>query len=117
MLLLSYSVQGLNAMLEICSNYSKQWQYQYNSSECAVVVFNERLKGETNRIFKLGTHTIKEASSYVHLGLKCDPFLRSTGMVDDACNKLRGTYLSIVNSGISPFALNPSTSIKFITLL
>ncbi|KAH3796441.1 hypothetical protein DPMN_150009 [Dreissena polymorpha] len=33
-------------------------------------------------------------------------------MADDACNKLRGTYLSIVNSGISPLALNPSTSIK-----
>ncbi|KAH3852096.1 hypothetical protein DPMN_094593 [Dreissena polymorpha] len=33
-------------------------------------------------------------------------------MVDDACNKLRVTYLSIVNSGISPLSLNTSTSIK-----
>ncbi|KAH3798703.1 hypothetical protein DPMN_152305 [Dreissena polymorpha] len=33
-------------------------------------------------------------------------------MVDDACSKLRGAYLSIVNGGISPLSLNPSTSIK-----
>ena len=63
MLLVSFSVQGLNAMLNICDKYSKQWQYQYNPSKCAVVVFNERTNGASNRMFKLGDHTIKEASS------------------------------------------------------
>jgi len=112
MLLVSFSVQGLNAMLNICDKYSKQWQYQYNPSKCAVVVFNEHTNGAPNRMFKLGDHTIKEASSYVHLGIKCNQFLEAGTMVDDACNKLRGTYLSLVNSGLSPLSLNPSISIK-----
>lgn len=42
-----------------------------------------------------------------HLGIKTDPFLTTKELVDDACNKLRGTYFSILNSGINPEGLNP----------
>ena len=58
----------------------------------------------------------KRLHNYVHLGIKCNQFLEAGTMVDDACNKLRGTYLSLVHSGLSPLSLNPSISIKTVVI-
>jgi hypothetical protein len=95
MLLVSYSVNGLNGMLDICSEYSKRWRYSYNAEKCAVMVFNERTNNDRDRDFYLGNTKICETSNYLHLGINCDPFLSTRKMVEDACTKLRGTYLSI----------------------
>ena len=55
-------------------------------------------------------HERDEVSCYKHLGVKTDPILSTKEVVDDACNKLRGTFLSIINSGISPEWFNPISS-------
>jgi hypothetical protein len=103
-LLVSYSVNGLNGMLDICSEYSKWWRYSYNAEKCALMVLNERTNNSRDILLSWYTK-ICETSNYVN----CDPFLSTRKMVEDACTKLRGTYLSIINSGISPQCLNPIT--------
>jgi hypothetical protein len=62
--------------------------------------------------FALGKEIIKETESYTHLGLACDNFkyLSTKKPLTEAGNKLRGTLLSIINSGIHTQRLNPITS-------
>lgn len=75
MLVVSYSVYGpnamlnigLNAMFNICSEYSKLWCYCYNAEKCAIIVFNERNNNGPNRNFFLGNIRICEWSKYTHL--------------------------------------------------
>jgi hypothetical protein len=111
MLFISYSVQGLKHMLDICNNYSKLWPYNYNADKCVVVVFNERNTVSSNkRTFYLGNSVVSETHSYDRLGVNTDHFLMNKQAIDSACNKSRGTYLNIVNSGLSPKGLNPIAS-------
>jgi hypothetical protein len=111
MLLISFSVQGLKQMLDICNNYSKLWRYSYNADKCTVVVFNERdTVSSNNKTFYHGNSVVSETNSNVHLGVKTDHFLTNKEAVDSACNKLRGTNLNLINSGMSPQGLNPISS-------
>ena len=107
MVLLSYSYNRLNAMLVICNDYANKWRYSYNSNKCAVLVFNEHHKLTRERLFMLGDSIISEASNCVHIGVKCGNVLSSQCCVRDACNTLRGTLLSITNSGFPVECLNP----------
>ena len=72
-----------------------------------VLVFNEHHKLTREKLFMIGDSIISEASDYVHIGVKCDKFLSSQCRVRDTCTKLRGTLLSITNSGFSVNCLNP----------
>ena len=109
MVMISFSSNGLNAMLQICYEYSKRWRYDYNSSKCSVIVFNEYGNHKFNRQFKLRQNIIIETESYTHLGVKCNAFLSTKDSAEDACTKLRGTLLSICNSGIHPSSVSPIT--------
>jgi hypothetical protein len=76
MLLISYSVQDLKQMLEICNNYSNLWRCSYNADKCAVVVFNERdTVSSNNRTFYLCYSVVSETNSYIQLGVKTYHFL------------------------------------------
>ena len=96
-----------NALSAICNEYANRWRYSYNSNKCDVLVFNEYQKLTRERLFMLGDSIISEASDYVHIGVKCDNVLSSQCCVRDACNTLRGTHLSITNSGFPIECLNP----------
>ena len=108
-MLVALSSTGINAMLDICNSYSKKWRYEYNASKCSGVVFNESAKKKETRCFKLGDNTINETRDYTHLGIVCDSFLTDRQNVDNACSKLRGTMLSLLNNGINPDTNNPLT--------
>jgi len=109
MMLVALPSTGINAMLDICNSYSKKWRYEYNASKCSGVVFNESAKKKETRCFKLGDNTINETRDYTHLGIVCDSFLTDRQNVDNACGKLRGTMLSLLNNGINPDTNNPLT--------
>jgi len=47
---------------------------------------------------------------YTHLGITCDKYLSTQLLIQEACRRLRGTFLSICNIGIQPENLNPLTS-------
>ena len=113
MVLVSFSKHGLDRMLNTCHTYAMKWRYEYNPSKCAVIVFNESNADfrKTHRQWKLGNKPLAEVEQYTHLGIVCDKFMNIESSVKDSYNKLRGTFLGIVNSGIHPNGLNPLTSV------
>ncbi|XP_060587399.1 uncharacterized protein LOC132742907 [Ruditapes philippinarum] len=109
MVLVSLSKCGMDKMLDICSNYSRQWRYNYNVIKCGIIVYNERdTESKDNREFKLGNEVIKETKSYKHLGIETEKTLNTKKPIFDAGNKLRGTLLSIHNNGINPQLFKPN---------
>lgn len=114
MLLCSYSKAGLDGMLRICFAYSQLWRYLYNAKKCSVVVFNEKKSDfrRSNRNWKLGNDPIKEADAYKHLGVLCDKYMYLDGVVKEACNKIKSTFLSIINCGLHEDGLNPITAYR-----
>ena len=113
MVLVSYSKHGLDRMLNTCHNYAMKWRFEYNPSKFAVIVFNESNTDskKTRRQWMLGNKALTEVEHYTHLGIVCDKYLSIENSVKDCYNKLRGTFLGIVNSGIHPNGLNPLTSV------
>lgn len=99
MILVSLSRKGLEKMMSICHNYSVKWRFEYNANKCGVIVFNETGNRNTERRWKLGPQTVNEVVEYTHLGINCNSFLSTKKSIQDACIKLRGTYISVLNSG------------------
>ena len=62
------------------------------------------------RTWHFGNSCIEEGTEYKHLGVICDKYMSFDENVKLACNKLRGTFLSLVNCGIYEDGLNPLTS-------
>jgi hypothetical protein len=113
MLLLSLSRKSLQVMLKLCYRYSCLWRYQYNASKCAVVVFKE-YRGSESRCdhapkMYLGEYPLSEVTSYKHLGITCDRGSRSSLIVKECCDKIRGTFFSLVNYGFNDDGLQPLT--------
>ncbi|XP_052799264.1 uncharacterized protein LOC128230877 [Mya arenaria] len=111
MVLVSFSKTGMDNMLQICSNYSKRWRFLYNSSKCAVVVFNKSgvLVQSVKPSFSLGHDLVPTQKKYTHLGIICNETLSVQECVQEACTKLRGSYLNICSSGINPDTVSAKT--------
>jgi hypothetical protein len=60
-------------------------------------------------MFSLGNDVIPINFTYKHLGVECDQHLSTMKSMKDACVKLRGTLLSICNSGLHPVSISPAT--------
>ena len=110
MVLISFSLNGLQTMMDICYSYANRWRFQYNADKCSIITFNHSQPDFRVRHLMLGDNPVSEGESYVHLGIKCDSFLQTKNCVAEACNRIRGTFLSICNSGVHPAALNPISS-------
>ena len=85
MVLISFSKNGLQNMLDICYRYSCKWRYEYNPNKCGVIVFNESKADFTkcNRKWSLGPNNIKEMESYTHLGIE---YCRSVSIEHNVTN-------------------------------
>ena len=109
MLVCSYSVNGLIQILVLCLRYGHKWRFEHGIMKCLVVVFNElkRAYQQSNRQWPFGNVCIEEGTQYKHLGVVCDKNMSIDVSVKDACNKLRSTFLSLVNCGIYEDGLTP----------
>ena len=109
MLVCSFSVNGLIQILILCLRYGHKWRFEHGIMKCLVVVFNElkRAYQQSNRQWPFGNVCIEEGTQYKHLGVVCDKNMSIDVSVKDACNKLRSTFLSLVNCGIYEDGLNP----------
>lgn len=114
MVLVSYSKNGLQTMIDMCYMYSCKWRYKYNSSKCKVIVFNESKVDyiTRNRTWHLGNNELEECENYTHLGIICSKYLDTQQNILDACAKIRATFMGIINSGIHDKGLHPLTSKK-----
>ena len=112
MLVGSYSKRALEMMLAICFKYANKWRFEYGIIKCLIVVFNELKRAflQANRIWNVDNVQIEEGIEYKHLGVICDKTMSIDKNVKLACNKIRNTFLSLVNSGIHQDGLNPLTS-------
>ena len=102
MVLLALSVVGLLCLLCICYAYSCKWRCEYSASKCSVIVYNENKYDymKSKRKWHFGNDIIKEDENYKHLGIINNKFLSKKVNIKDATDKLKGTYFSLVNSGI-----------------
>ena len=110
MLLMSLSKVGLDVLMEICFRYSCKWRYQYGPPKSSVIVFGEtkyQLQ-RARRIWYLGPHIIQEGENYRYLGTSCDKYMSLKASVKEASDKIKGIFVSLMNSGIvSDTGLHP----------
>ena len=117
MVLVSLTKAGLDGLLAICHRYAMKWRFEYNVSKCAVIVFNESVAdfSKSSRQWHLGDKVLSECTKYTHLGIECNKYHNIRESLDQAANKLRGTFLNIINSGLYPGGLSPPTLLKLYT--
>ena len=60
---------------------------------------------------ELGNEIVPEKDQYKHLGIICDKNLGLDDVIADARKKIKGTFLSIVSSGLHENGINPITSL------
>ena len=63
------------------------------------------------RTWLLGNDEIAETTECKHLGVMCDKFMSLDGTIKSESNKLKSTFLSLINSGIYEDGFNPLTSV------
>ena len=99
-------------MLNICKNHSGKWRYEFQPPKCIVVVFNESPLDYriSNRVWFMGDARLTEDMQYKHLGILLNKYLYIDNNINEAADKLKGTLLSLVNSGVHEGGLNPITS-------
>ncbi|MES9882637.1 MAG: reverse transcriptase family protein [Sedimenticola sp.] len=112
--LLALSKHSIDGMLEICRNYSSLWRFRYNPVKSAIIVFGESRHKFANhaRQWKYGSTTISEVTEYKHLGIVQSKYMVRPGNTDTVVQSARGTFLSLVNSGLHSDGLNPITALK-----
>ena len=115
MVILALTVCGLALLLCICYAYSCKWRYEYSAPKCSVIVYNETKRQflNSNRVWYMGNDTIMEIENYKHLSVNTNKYLSHTINIKDATDRLKGTFLSLVHSGVlHQDNLNQLTCIK-----
>ena len=99
-------------MMNICFKNSIMERYLYHYIKTNVMVTNEPKQQyqERSRTWSLGGNTILETESYTHLGVVCDKYMSLDISVEDSCKKIRGSFLSLINTGIYEDRFHPLTS-------
>ena len=100
--ILALTVCGLALLLCICYAYSCRWRYEYSAPKCSVIVYTETKRQflNSNRVWYMGNDTIMENANYKHLGVNTSTYLSHTINIKDATDRLKGTFLSLVHSGV-----------------
>ena len=112
MVLMALSIAGLAILLCICYAYSCKWDIYYSAPKSSVIVYNETKNNyqKSNRVWYLDNSIIAESENYKLLGVNNNTYLSKKISIQDASHKLKGTFLSLVNSGIfNHGALHPLT--------
>ena len=81
----------------------------YNALKCVIMVFNESLSSflRSQCRWVLGTSGVLEKSSYVHLGIECNKYMKNLDIVKEAASEARRTFFVILNSGVCEMELHP----------
>lgn len=109
MMLISYTKNGLQHLMNLCYDNSVRNNYSYNASKCKVVVYNETNSDykQAERKWTLGPNSVEEGDKFLHLGITNfkNPSLDTS--VNECCSKLRSTYFSLNSCGISRDCMHP----------
>ena len=93
MLLASLSKRGLDELMQIC---------YVAPIKCCVIVYNESKYEfiQSNRVWQLGNNQVQEDENYKHLGVINNKCLSFKPNIKDSTDKFKGTFFSLINSGI-----------------
>ena len=77
-------------------------RYLYHYMKTSVIIINESKAQylKRTRTWSLGGYNIDETESYTHLDVICNKYMDLDGCVEESSKKLRGTFLSLINSGV-----------------
>ena len=68
MVLISYSRNGLQKMIDICNCYAKRWRFLYNAKKCATLLFNVKHGPNKQHQFNIGDEQIP---AIIQLRIQC----------------------------------------------
>ena len=84
-------------------------KYLYNAGKSAVIVMNERPNEyrSATRSWSLGNDTVSELNTYKHLGITLSKYCNRSINVEECCQKLRSTFLTLVHCGLFENGIHP----------
>ena len=85
MLLASLSKKGLQEQIQICFLTSCKSKFEFI---------------RTDRVWHIGNNQVEEDENYKHLGIVQNKYLSLKPCIKAATDKLKGTFFSLVNSGV-----------------
>ena len=112
-LVLSLYKHGLDTLIKICYRHSSKWRYELQPPKCVVIVFHESPIDYRigNRAWSIGDANVEGGRIlYKHLGIYLNKYISIDDNIKEAVSKLKGTFLSLVNSSIHVGGFNPITS-------
>ena len=100
MVLMSLSKHGYDRLMNICYNYGMHNKYLYNTGKSAVMNEIPNEYRSTTRSWSLGDDTVSELNTYKHLGITLSKYCNRFINVEECCQKLRSTFLTLVHCGL-----------------
>ncbi len=112
--LVSLTKNGLQAMIDICKEYSEKWRFKINPLKSKVMVLGETAHeyklSQNNRKWSMGTMELTETVEYKHVGIVLNKFQNTTERTKAACSTARKTLMSLVNCGVKENGITPMTA-------
>ena len=113
--------KGLQHLLDIVYAYSRKWHFKHNVTKTKIMVFGESKRcfrnQDNRREWFLGPCPISQVDSYKHLGIVLQTRGSHCDIIDEACRRGKGPFMSLVGVGVRPNELNPLTSSNLLKLI
>ena len=102
MLLLTFSIMGLDMMMGISFRNSCLKRYDYSMLKSIALVFNETkfYYRKRRRKWYLGPNEVNEEVNYKHLDVNCNRYVDNGINVKDYVDKSKSTFMSTANCGV-----------------
>ena len=116
LLLLSQTEAGLNNMLEVLNNFSKENGLSVNMDKTKVMIFNKTGR-HIRRNFYLGEQKVETTREYKYLGFKITPSGEISSGLNDLKDRATKAFFKLKNKLGPLFQSHPETSIKLFETL
>jgi hypothetical protein len=104
------SPRALQRMLDVCSDYSNKWRFQFNGNKSCVVQFALNAPKPDFK-WSINDEPIPVSDTYIHVGVELNGNFKSLNRTRNVCRKARNTYFAMSN--IRTEYTNPLALIKF----
>ena len=103
------SPRALQRMLDVCSDYSNKWRFQFNGNKSCVVQFTLNAPKPDFKS-SINDEHIPVSDTYIHLDVELNGNFKSLNRTRNVCRKARNTYFAMSN--IRTEYTNPLALIK-----
>ena len=103
--LMSSSIEDLQALLNICYEYSKKWAIEFNIPKCQYIVFGSNKFDDA--CLHLGGLQLPFSSLFKYLGIEFTRDLNMSQFFIDKFSSVRKSFFSLNAFGFKPGGVNP----------